>query len=194
MTRLDTWALLLLVAGLWLTLARPLDAVSFTLAPRERDEAIRVGKRSIVTEDFGAEWTVPDGPGQALTVMTPFHRLALAARNSAFRDQNLRPREIDSVLKEQEGRLVFWATLRGGRADFARFYAPALVSRGAEIKAIFTQNERTALRDEDGRYTARCMWVFPTEALNPTGKVTLVVRDPDERQVARFTVDLSAMR
>src|SRR6266508_3733536 len=123
-----------------------------------------------------------------------FHRLALAARNSAFQNRALKPRDIDSLLKAHDGKLIFWATLRGGKADFARFYAPVLLVQQEEIRPTFTQNERTAKADEDGRFTARCMYVFPSEGLNSNAKVLLVVRDPDERQVARFTVDLSGMR
>jgi len=189
------WYLLFLAAGLALTVARPLDAASFSLTPGERDEAIRVGRRSIITDEFGAEWRVGgDRLGQTLTVMTPFHRLALAARNSAFKNQELKQRDVDSILKDQEGKLVLWATLRGAKVDFARFYAPALVLGQQEIKATFTQNERTALREEDGGFTARCMYVFPAEGLDPKATVTLVVKDPDDKPVARFTVDLSAMR
>jgi hypothetical protein len=186
---------LLAVAGLTLATARPLDAASFALTPNERDEAIRTGTRSVVNEDFGGEWRVAgEAPGQTLTVVTAFHRLAQAARISAFKSQALRQRDIDSLLRDQEGRLVLWATFRGPKPDFARFYAPALVRGGQEIKASFTQNERTALREEDGRYTARCMYVFPVAELDPKGKVTLVVKDPDDKPVGRFTVDLSAMR
>jgi len=70
-----------------------------------------------------------------------------------------------------------------------------LLHRGEQaIKPSFTQNERTALREEDGIYTARCMYVFPTAALDAKGRVTLVVKDAESVQVARFNVDLSAMR
>jgi hypothetical protein len=189
------WYLLLVATGLVLSLARPLAAVSLTLTPAERDEAIRFGKRSIVSSEFGVEWNVRgEGADQTLMVMTPFHRLALAARNSAFKSEDLRPRDVESLLKDQEGKLVLWATLRGAKADFARFYVPALVSGQQEIKPSFVQNERTALREEDGRYTARCMYVFPAEGLSPRQTVTLVVRDLDDKPMARFTVDLSAMR
>ena len=196
MSRKRSWRLaaLFLAAGLWLESASPLDAALFALTERDRAEAIRLGKRSVVSEDFGAEWTVAGGSGQSVVVMTAFHRLALAARNSAFQNRELKPKDVESLLKETEGTLVFWTRLRGGKVDFARFYAPALMRQQQEIKATFAQNERTAVRDDDGRYTARCMYVFPTEGLDPKGKVLLVVRDPDDKQVARFTVDLSAMR
>ena len=196
MSRKRSWrvAVLFLAAALGLTPARPVDAAVFVLTERDRGEALRIGKRSVLSEEFGGEWMVAGPGGQRVVVMTPFHRLALAARNSAFQHRELRPRDINTLLKEHEGKLIFWATLRGPKADFARFYGAALMVRQEEIKPTFTQNERTALRDDDGRFTARCIYVFPSEGLDPKAKVLLVVRDPDEKPVARFTVDLSVMR
>jgi hypothetical protein len=172
----------------------PGEAVSFALTAPEREQAVRVGKRSITANEFGAEWRLTDASGQTLVVMTPFHRLALAARNSAFRSQELKQRDIESVLKDYEGKLGFRVTLRGGKTDFARFYTPALVTGAREVRASFTQNEHTALREDDGRYAAQCLYVFPAEGLAPKGQVVLVVKDAEEREVAKFTVDLAAMR
>jgi hypothetical protein len=182
--------------GLGCTVVRPVAAgASFTLTTAERDEAIQLGKRSVISDEFGAEWRVAgEVPGQSVVVMTPFHRLALAARNSAFKNQELKQKDIDSAVKEQEGTLTLWATLRGGKTDFARFYAPVLVSGSQEIKASFAQNERTARREDDGSFTARCLYVFPAETVKPNDKVVLIVRDADGKQVAKFTVDLAAMR
>ncbi|HET9925035.1 MAG TPA: hypothetical protein VFS98_13030 [Methylomirabilota bacterium] len=183
-----------LVGALSLMWISPLDALLLTLTPQDRDEAVRTGRRSVIDENWGGEWRVDAGAGQGVTVMTPFHRLALAARNSALRNQELKPRDVEVLLKNLEGKLMFWATLRGGRVDFTRFYAPALVAGPQEIKASFSQNERTALRGDDGQFTARCLYVFPTENLDPRATVTLLVRDREEKLVAKFTVDLSAMR
>lgn len=195
MSRKCSWRVaVLLAAALGLTAARPADAALFVLTERDRSEAIRVGKRSVLSEEFGGEWMVAGVGGQRVVVMTPFHRLALAARNSAFQHRELRPRDINALLKEHEGKLIFWTTLRGSKADFARFYGAALLVQQEEIKPTFSQNERTALRDDDGRFIARCIYVFPMEGIDPRAKVLLVVRDPDEKPVARFTVDLSSMR
>jgi hypothetical protein len=188
------WWSSVLVGALSLMWISPLDALLLTLTPQDRDEAVRTGRRSVIDENWGGEWRVDAGAGQAVTVMTPFHRLALAARNSALRNQELKPRDVEVLLKNLEGKLMFWATLRGGRVDFTRFYAPALVAGPQEIKASFSQNERTALRGDDGQFTARCLYVFPTENLDPRATVTLLVRDREEKLVAKFTVDLSAMR
>lgn len=183
-----------MAACLSLICSAPLDAASFTLTSPDREEAMRVGRRSVTSESWGGEWRVTGDAGQAVTVMTPFHRLALAARNSAFQDKELKPREVESVLKDQQGKVVLWATLRGDKVDFARFYTPALMAREQPIKASFTQNERTALRGDDGKFTARCLYVFPAEGLDPRATVTLLVRDGDEKVVAKFTVDLATMR
>ena len=181
--------------GFALAIGQPVGAVSLSLTPAERDDAIRAGRRSVVSSDFGGEWRVAgEVPGQSLVVMTPFHRLALAARNAAFKGEELRPRDIESLVRDQDGKLVLWATMRGPKSDFARFYAPLLTRGQQEIKPSFTQNERTALREEDGSYTARCMYVFPATEIDPKGKVELVVRDQEAKPVARFTVDLAAMR
>lgn len=183
------------MVGLSLGAAAPLRAASFTLTPAERAEAIRVGARSTVSEEFGAGWKVGgERPGQSLTVMTPFHRLALAARNSAFKSQELPPKEIDDLLRDQEGRLTLWAAFEGSKADFARFYTPVLVSGRQEIKPSFRQNERTGRRESNGSYTARCLYVFPAAELKPGDTLVLIVKDADDKQVAKFTLDLSTMR
>lgn len=186
--------LVLVAITFWPAPGQPAAAASLSLTERERQEAIRAGSRSVVNEDFGAEWKASDGAGQWVTVMTPFHRLALAARNSAFKRQPLKPKEIAAALKESTRGLAVWVTLRGARADFARFFTPALMDGRAEIKPTFVQNERTALRLDDGRYAARCLYVFPAQGLNGKGKLTLVVRNADDKEMAKFTVDLAAMR
>jgi len=112
----------------------------------------------------------------------------------AFKSQQLKPKDIDALVKDYEGTLTLWATLKGAKADFARFYAPVLANGSDEVKATFVQNERTARREDDGSFTARCMYVFPTGTLNAKDKITLIVKNSDSQPVAKFTVDLAAMR
>jgi len=193
--RVGWWCVLALAAGAGLTMQRPLAAASLALSPGERGEAIQAGRKSVISDEFGGEWRVKgSAPGQSVTVVTPFHRLALAARNSAFRNEEMRPRDVDAALKEQGGGLALWVTLKGSGAEFARLYVPALTSGDRPIKASFVQNERTARREEDGSYTAQCLYVFPAEGLKANDKITLVVKDVEEKPVATFTFDLSTMR
>ena len=195
MRRFRQWCALIAAATLALGAPPQPRAASFALTPAERQQAISAGKRSVVSDEFGAEWKVKgEAPGQVLMVMTPFHRLALAARNSAFKRQDLSQKDIDELLRDQENRLTLWAALEGSKADFARFYTPVLLSGRQEIKPTFRQNERTGRREENGIYTARCLYVFPAEQLKPNETLVLIVKDSDDKQVAKFTVDLSAMR
>jgi hypothetical protein len=172
----------------------PLSAASFQLTPREVEEAIQEGQRSVTAEEFGVEWQVANSAGATITVVTPFYRLAQEARNAAFKQGTLKPREVTRVLRENNRRLSFWAIFQGAREDFARWYEPVLLARGQEIKASFVQNERTALRQEDGRYLARCLYNFPTDGLRPRDRITLLIRTRDGRQITTFNVDLGAMR
>ena len=189
MSRAGAIAALLLLAG-----PVAAGAVSFSLAEKQIQDAVEMGERSVTSESLGGEWRVRNAAGDTLTVMTPFHRVALAARHAAFRKESLKPRDRSRVLKEQQERLVFWVELKGSRDDFARFYSPRLLAGARQIEPSFTQNERTAARGDDGKYVARCVYGFPTKGLSAAGKVILVVRDGDGRDLTSFAVDLSAMR
>ena len=169
-------------------------AASFTLTDGDKRAAIRAGEHSVTTETFDREWRVSNGGGETATVVTPFHRLTVAARHAAFKHDSLKPSDVDRVLKEDAGRLVVWVNLKGKGEDFARFYVPRLVAGEREIKASFVQNERTAARQSDGLFMARCVYGFPIQDLTGRAKVALVIADPDGRDVSRFTIDLASMR
>jgi hypothetical protein len=184
----------LVIVTVVLALAGHAHAASFALNDADKRSAIQTGERSIVSETFDREWRVANGGGESAMVLTPFHRLAVAARHAAFKNEPLKAGDVDRVLKENAGRLVMWVNLRGKSEDFARFYVPRLVAGDREIKATFVQNERTAMRQEDGAYLARCVYGFPTQDLGPRARVALIVADADGRDVSRFTLDLASMR
>ena len=169
-------------------------AATLVLTEREQREAIAAGERSTTTDAFDAEWRVAGTDGATVTVMTPFHRLAIAARHAAFSGKPLKPGEPARILRENRDRLVFWISLRGPSEDFARYYVPRLLVGDREVKASFVQNERTAMRQENGVYLARCVYGFPTKAVSGRERVALVIGDGDGRDVGRFTIDLALMR
>jgi hypothetical protein len=169
-------------------------AASFTLDDPARREAIRLGERSTLAEGFDREWRVTGEDGTGLSVMTPFHRLAVAARHAAFKKESLKPAEVERVLKQDAQRLVVWVHLRGPSEDFARHYVPRLVDGPREIRASFVQNERTALRQDDGGFLARCVYGFPIQDINARGRLALVIADADGRDLRTFTIDLETMR
>ena len=184
-------ALVVIVAAL--IAAGEAAAASFTLGAADRRAAMQVGERSTASEDFDREWRVSGAGGEA-TVLTPFHRLAVAARHAAFKNESLTPSEVERVIKKDAGRLIVWVSLRGHSESFARHYAPRLVQGTREIRPAFVQNERTALPQDDGVYLARCVYGFPVRDLNGRDTVALIVADVEGRDVSRFTIDLSRMR
>ena len=58
----------------------------------------------------------------------------------------------------------------------------------------FVQNERTAHRQDNGRYLARCVYGFPTADLDGRARASLIVVDGDGRDVSTFALDLAKMR
>lgn len=182
------------LAVLVLALAGATAAASFTLEDVDRNAAIRAGERSTLADGFDREWRVSGDNGETLRVLTPFHRLVLASRNAAFRNEVLKPAEVERVLRQDAQRLIVWATLRGRSEDFARHFTPRLTDGPREIRPSFVQNERTALRQEDGAYLARCVYGFPTRDINGRGRVELTVADADGRDVSHFVIDLGRMR
>lgn len=184
-------ALVVIVAAL--IAAGEVAAASFVLSEADRRAALQLGERSITSEDFDREWRVRGDAGE-LTVLTPFHRLAVAARHAAFKNEPLKPSEVEREMKKDAGRLVVWVSLRGRSESFARHYAPRLVQGTREIRPAFVQNERTAQSQEDGAYLARCVYGFPVRDLDGRDPVTLIVADIEGRDVSRFTIDLASMR
>jgi hypothetical protein len=175
------------------------DAAALVLDDEAIGQALALGQGSTTNDAaFDAEWRVTNAAGEVTVVVTPFYRLALAARHAAFKSQSLTPADRDKLLREQKDRLPMWVLLRGDREDFARHYVPRFIVGGSggserEIAPSFVQNERTALR-EDGGFVARCVYGFPTKELTGSSRGTLVVRDAGGREVGRFGIDLARMR
>lgn len=186
-----TRALFLLALVSW---PATVGGATFALSDGQKQEAVRTGERSVTADTLDAEWRVKNGSGETALVMTPFHRLAVAARHAAFSGKPMKPGEPERILRENRDRLILWVNLRGTSADFARYYVPRLLVGDREVKASFVQNERTAIRQEDGAYVARCIYGFPTRDVHGRESVALVVADADERDVSRFVIDLAGMR
>ena len=179
----------------WLLAATPVGAALLTLTEAQQADALRAGQRSVTAETgFDAEWRVDNAAGESLTVITPFYRLALAARNAAFKNEAVKPHDQGKILEELKDRLMFWVQLHGARADFARYYAPRLLVGDLEVEPVFVQNERTGLRQANGSFLARSIYAFPTKGVAGNAKVALVIRDSEGQLKSRFAVDLAKMR
>jgi hypothetical protein len=183
--------------GLALLALGPLDAAALVsaLSPVDVQAAVAAGARAVDDEDFAEEWQVRLPGGQEIVASTPFSRVALASRRAAHKGEPLSEKDTKEQVDRGKGRLQLLVTLFGDRPDFARRYQPVLRVGTREVKPSFTQNERTGLKLEDGRFAARNVYVFPLDGLPARGPVTLVVRQAlDGPEVLRATLDLSKMR
>lgn len=190
--RLAAGVVLVLLAG-----GRPAPAIVATPSAAEIQEALDLGTQSMTQEEFGDEWSLHPNTGgdEEIVVTTPFSRLAMAARQAAFKGEPLTDKQRQDQIDRGKGRIQFLVTMYGRAADFARWYQAVLRVGDKEIKATFNQNERTPLKLDDGRFAARNIYVFPLEGVPPRGTVTLVVRQaPEMKEVFRAPVDLSRMR
>jgi len=86
---------------------------ALTLDENGRREAIRTGEKSVGNDAFDTEWRVDNGRGEWVSVLTPFHRLVVAARHATFNGKPLKPGDPDKILKENRERLVLLVELQG---------------------------------------------------------------------------------
>jgi hypothetical protein len=178
----------------WLV-ATPAGAAYLTLTESQQAEALRVGQRSTTSDArFDTEWRVEHPSGESVTVITPFYRLALASRHAAFKNEPVKPQDQEKFLQEVRERLIVWVELHGPRADFARYYAPRLLTAEREIEPAFVQNERTGLSRGNGSYLARSVYAFPNREIAPDAKIVLVIKNPEGQLISRFAIDLGKMR
>jgi hypothetical protein len=185
-------ALLLAVTAAW---PGPARALVPALSPEDIQEALEAGAKGVAQEDFGEEWHVPLSGGGEIVVTTPFSRLAFAARQAALKGEPLSDKQRQEQIERGKGKLQLLVTMMGPAVDFARWFQPELRVGQRQVKPTFSQNERTALKLEEGGYAARNVYVFPLEGLPPRGVVTLVVTHSVEgREVLRAAVDLSKFR
>ena len=128
----------------------PAAGASLSLSEREQKQALVFGQRSVINETFGGEWRVVQGSGESVEVVTPFHRLALAARHAAFKNEPLKPQDKEKLLTELKDRLMFWVYLEGPSEQFARHFSPRLL---VDDRRSSQPSSRTSARPS-GRTTA----------------------------------------
>ena len=166
-----------------------------TLSSRDVQAALDAGEQGIAQEDFGEEWHVTYPDGVEIVVLTPFARLAHAARRAALKSEPMTDKQRQEQIDRGKTSLQLTVTMFGPSADFPKWYRAALRVGDREVKSTFDQNEATPLRLPDGRFTARNVYTFPLEGLPPRGTVTLIVNHLiRKKEVLRVPLDLGKMR
>src|SRR5581483_2037368 len=80
--------------------AVPADAAKLALSESDQAQALRFGQRSTTMESWDAEWRVSNGSGDSVVVITPFHRLVVAGRNAAFKNEPVKPQDQEKMLAD----------------------------------------------------------------------------------------------
>ena len=116
----------------------PAAGASLSLSEREQKQALVFGQRSVINETFGGEWRVVQGSGESVEVVTPFHRLALAARHAAFITRHS-VSNVSTVTARAPTRSASWrspgvSANDAARADGPRSSAPRSVATASPLR------------------------------------------------------------
>ena len=170
------------------------EPVSFSLSIADISAAINYGKnhKDDLLVDFEKPWTVFLGYGNdkggSATIFTPYHCLALVARNSARDNSEMDTESLSRFCAENHKDLYFEVTLYGDDEGFDRDYKAVVLKDGREIPILKTFHQGY---DQAREYTVSSQQklYFPTDILPEKGKITLRVVKPKEASLD-FVFDL----
>lgn len=164
------------------------------MTAEEISAAINYGKsrKNDLLVDFEKPWTVFLGYGHgsgSATIFTPYHCLALMARNSAGEKSDLDNETLCRLCAEAHKDAYFELTLYSMDDYFDRDYKVVILKDNREIPVleIFHQGY-----DQAREYTisSRQKIYFPADAIQDKGKVILRIVRPKEEPPLDFTFDL----
>lgn len=180
--------------------AEPAPAMLQKLNDEQTKDAILFGKRSVKLDifDFLKEWMVDLGNDKGTAfIITEFLALANASRDAALRQLELNKFDIEDTLAKSSGKMVFRVTVFGAKADFAKDYTASIQAGSKIIPTTFWKNnEGESYGDGKNRpaFVADNDYYFPSDGIDPNGKITLVVHDKDGKDVVKFDFDLAKLR
>lgn len=185
--------------AVFIALPHPTLAMLQNLSEDEKQDAIIAGKRGLRTEipEFIEEWSVNNRFDGFAFITTEFLALAYAARQSALRMSEMNAYDIEDTLAKSSGKLVFRVTLFGDNPDFSRNFTAVLKADGETLPTTFWDTP-SADPYGDGEtpptYVSDSDFYFPSEGVDPEGTITLIIQDDQDKEVTRFSFDLSSLR
>ncbi len=154
------------------------------MTDEEISAAVNYGKsrKDDLLIDFEKPWTVFLGYGSgkgSATIFTPYHCLALMARNSAGGNSDMDTEALCRLCAENHKEPYFEVTLYGDEDDFDRDYKAVVLKDGREIPIDKTFHQGY---DQAREYTisSRQNLYFSADVLQNKGKVTLRIVKPKE--------------
>ena len=167
--------------------------IGISLSAADISAAINYGKnhKDDLMVDFEKPWNVFLGYGSgkgSATIFTPYHFLALMARNSARDNSGMDTEVILRLYAQNYQDLYFEVTLYGDDEGFDRDYKAVVLKDGREIPVLKTFHQGN---DQAREYTisSQKKLYFPADALQEKGKITLQIVKPKEASLD-FVFDL----
>ena len=166
---------------------------TINLSTAEISAAINYGKnhKDDLLFDFEKPWTVFLGYGEgkgSATIFTPYHCLALMARNSVRDNSDMDTEVLCRLCAENHKDLYFEVTLYGDPAGFDRDYKSVILQDGREIPILKTFHQGYDQTREYIIFSQQKLY-FPADTLPEKGKITLRIVRPKKASLD-FVFDL----
>jgi len=154
--------------------------VKIPLTPEEIKEAIVYGEKNafITFTEFTEKWTIDygyeQGKGKA-TLITPFLRVALLAKNAKEKGQKLDMKIVNLALKDMSDKIIFRITIYGDYPTFgktAKFY---LEYNGKKINPISSYTSLYSQFARDYTHISEGEVKFLNKEIPKDAKVKLIV-------------------
>ena len=170
--------------------------VGISLSDVDISAAINYGKnhKDDLLVDFEKPWTVFLGYGSgkgSATIFTPYHYLALMARNSVRDNSDMDTEVLCRLCAENHKDLYFEITLYGDDEGFDREYKAVVLKDGLEIPILKTIRQGY---DQAREYTisSQQKLYLPVDIVQEKGKITLRIVKSKEMSLD-FVFDLKKL-
>jgi len=154
--------------------------VGIPISPEEIKEAINYGEKnaSLTFTEFTEKWTIDygyrEGKGKA-TIITPFLRVALLAKNAAEKNQKIDMKIVNIALKDISDKLCFRVCLYGNYATFGRTAKFYLEYNGKKIQPISSYMSPYSQFTRDYTHISEGEVKFSKKEIPENAKVKLIV-------------------
>jgi hypothetical protein len=183
--------------------------VKIPISPEEIKEAINYGEKnaSLTFTEFTKDWTIDYGyeygKGKA-TLITPFLRVALLAKNAKEKNQKLDMKIVNLALKDMSDKIIFRVTIYGDYPTFgktAKFY---LEYNGKKVNPISSYTSFYSQFARDYTHISEGEVKFSNREIPKDAKIKLVVsylpyetekeKEKPKETICTFEFDLSKHR
>ncbi len=191
-------------AGLIVLMAGPAQAVLTNLSSPKVEEAVARGtaayqrliSKAEAPDEVDPRYVVDLGPnvGRAM-LFTEFSSVELETRRWLAIKRDLKPEDLEGLLRPLRGKLKFSVTMVGGTQNFLRAFTARLRQGDTRQEPLSWDVFRGSLRPGSRTsFSASGTYLFAAKDLDLNAPVTLVLSDPAAAKEIRFEFDLSRLQ